>query len=299
MTMRLTNSMITRNVLSDLNNTAARLDHTRSMASSGKALTRPSDNPFETARALGLRESLAGTQQHQRNISDAVGWQESTEQALNQMTEVGQRARALLVQGSSDTSDPTAREAIATELDQLAEAMKEHGNATYAGRYIFAGTATTTPPYQQGAIDASAADGGTMAREIGPGVSLAINTSVDGVLGSGGADGKMLSVLRKVAADLRAGNGAALRGADLTALDTNLEALVSVRAENGAKSNRLEAALSRLQEQEETTTRQLSDTEDADFAQTMIDLNTQQAAYQAALQAGAKIVQSSLMDFLR
>ena len=50
---------------------------------------------------------------------------------------------------------------------------------------------------------------------------------------------------------------------------------------------------------EETTIKQLSDTEDADIAKTIIELNSQQAAYQAALRAGASIVQASLMDFLR
>ncbi len=74
---------------------------------------------------------------------------------------------------------------------------------------------------------------------------------------------------------------------------------MDVRAENGAKTNRLEGALSRLSEFEETTIRQLSETEDADFAKTMIEYSTQQAAYQAALKAGASIVQASLMDFLR
>jgi flagellar hook-associated protein 3 FlgL len=299
MSMRLTTTMISRNVLSDLNDTAARLNRTRSMASSGKALTRPSDNPYQTARALDLRESLEGTRQYQRNISDAQGWQESSEQALSAMTEVGNRARDLVVSGGSDTSDPVAREATATEIDQLIEAMKEHANTTYAGRFVFGGTQTTSSPYQQGAVDTSSADGGTIAREIGPGVSLVVNTSVDGVLGQGGADGKMLSTLRKIAADLRSGNGASLRGGDLKALDDGLDELMSVRAENGAKSNRLDGALSRLQQYEETTTSQLSETEDADFAQTMIDLNSQQAAYQAALSAGAKIVQQSLMDFLR
>ena len=72
-----------------------------------------------------------------------------------------------------------------------------------------------------------------------------------------------------------------------------------MRAANGARSQRLETALSRLQQTEETTLGQLSDTEDADIAKTLIELNSQTAAYQAALRAGANLVQSSLMDFLR
>ncbi len=146
MSTRITNSMVSRNVLADLNATYERLDRTRMKASSGKEINRPSDNPYGTARALAMRESLDGTRQHQRNIQDAAGWQASTEQALARMTEVVQRARDLTIQGATDTSGPTARTAIAAELDQLVEELKEHGNATYAGRYVFGGTETTRPP---------------------------------------------------------------------------------------------------------------------------------------------------------
>ena len=85
----------------------------------------------------------------------------------------------------------------------------------------------------------------------------------------------------------------------MSRLDANLDNLLAARARNGAQSNRLDAATSRLQDLETATTKQLSDTQDADFTQTMMDLNSQSAAYQAALRAGATIVQSSLMDFLK
>jgi flagellar hook-associated protein 3 FlgL len=75
--------------------------------------------------------------------------------------------------------------------------------------------------------------------------------------------------------------------------------MLGVRALNGARQNRLESALSRMTQIEETTISRLSDTEDADIAATLIDLNSQQTAYQAALKVGATILQSSLLDFLR
>ena len=117
--------------------------------------------------------------------------------------------------------------------------------------------------------------------------------------GQGAGDNKLLDVMRDAIDHLRAGDGASVRGTDLARLDTNFDNLLDVQAGNGARANRLEAALSRLAEVEETTVKQLSETEDADIAKTIIDLNSQQAAYQAALRAGASIVQSSLMDFLR
>ena len=85
----------------------------------------------------------------------------------------------------------------------------------------------------------------------------------------------------------------------MTDLQTQLDSLLEVRARNGAQTNRLDAATTRLDQITGALTEQLSNTEDADIAKTLIEFNSQSAAYQAALKAGANIVQSSLMDFLR
>jgi flagellar hook-associated protein 3 FlgL len=307
--MRITTSMVQRNVLADLNRISAQLTRTQMKSASGKEISRPSDDPFETSRAMALRQSLAATQQHQRNVEDAIGWQNAAEQALNSITEGAERAKELLVLGGSDTADQTSREAIAAELEQIIEGMKENANFTYRGSYVFSGSLTTTRPYEPGAADDGyhgddagfAAGVPGIVREIGPGVTMTINTVGHEALGRGQAagDDQLLDVLRDAVDHLRAGDGASVRGTDLTRLDANLDGLLEVRAANGARTGRLETALSRLDEVEESTLGQLSKTEDADIAETLIQLSSQTAAYQAALAAGANIVQSSLMDFLR
>jgi flagellar hook-associated protein 3 FlgL len=218
-----------------------------------------------------------------------------------------QRARDLLVQGGSDSSDPTSREAIAGELEQILKGIKQDANATYRGSYVFAGAKTSTAPYSVDGADTYLGDQAGLdpavpgiVREIGPGVSMAINVVGQEVLGDGqGADTKLLATLRDAIGHLRSGDGASLRGADLTGLDANLDSLLEVRSRNGARSNRVDSALDRLGQVEASSVSQLSDVEDADMAQTLIDFSTQSAAYQAALRAGASIVQSSLLDFLR
>ena len=305
--MRITTSMIQRNVLSDLNSLSEKLARTQSKASSGKEITRPSDDPFGTAKAMNLRQAIDSNTQYSRNIDNATGWQDTTESTLASLGEFLNRANSLVVEGASDTSDQTSRNSIALEIDQIIQGMKETANAKYAGSYIMSGTATGVEPYVQGADDTYKGDDAGLdpavpgvLREIGPGVTLSINTVARGVLGDGQAagDDKVLNVLRDVADHLRAGDGDALK-ADLGRVEKNLDNLLEVRARNGARTNRLESATTRLDQIQEALTKQLSDTEDADFAKTMIDFNSQSVAYQAALKAGANIVQSSLMDFLR
>jgi flagellar hook-associated protein 3 FlgL len=308
--MRITNNIVQRNILADLNGVSERLTKAQMKAASGKEISRPSDDPFNASRALGLRTNLAGMHQYQRSANDGVGWLEVTEQSLGNMTDSISKAKELLTQGATDSLDQTSRNAIATEIDQLIESIKQDANATYRGSYVFSGTRTDTPPYQLGSTDTYQGDwGGSespptppvtagIVREIGPGVTMNVNTVGAELLGDGAGDDKLLHVLRDVASHLRANDSDALR-ADVPRLEATLDRALEIRAANGARQNRFESALGRLAEMEETAVKQLSETEDADIAKTLIELNSQTAAYQAALRAGASIVQSSLMDFLR
>lgn len=296
MTERVTTSMTARLLLADLTAAAQRLSAAQRRIASGKALAVPSDDPFATARALELRSALEEYRQYRRNVDEARAWQSVVDGALSQISSFLLRARDLVVQGATDSAGSAAREAIAAEIDQLVAAVKQAANAQYAGRYVLAGTQTTAAPYDQ-ASDAYAGDTGSLTKEIARGVRVDVSLAGVGVAGDGSTG--LIAALRQIAADLRAGDTAALQGADLQALDAAHDRLTTARAVIGALGQRLEAAGERLAELEESTLLLLSETEDADMARTLIDYSTQQTAYQAALKAGAQLIQPSLLDFLR
>jgi flagellar hook-associated protein 3 FlgL len=305
MTMRITTGMVAATTLRDLTQDFSNLSALQDKLSSGKRITKPSDDPYGTSRALGLSGDLGGLQQYQRNVDDGTSWLSTSDTALSKISDVLQRARELLVQAGNDSAGAASRSAIADEIDQLTESVKQEANVEYAGQYVFSGTATTTPPYVQGGVDAYQGDAGAVTRAIGPGVQVQVNGDVSSLLGNGQAagDSKLLDTLRDIADDLRNPNqtagGANLRSTDIQRLDANMDTLNSLRADVGAKLNRLSLAGSRLQTLEGDTTQQLSNVQDADIAETITAYSTQQAAYDAALRAGANIVQSSLLDFLR
>jgi flagellar hook-associated protein 3 FlgL len=305
MSTRITSNMISRSVLNDLNEVSQRLAKTQQRMSSGKQITRASDDPYGTSRALTLRGDIEGTQQYQRNVNEATAWENVTDAALAKITEAVHRARELALQGASDSAGQSARNAAAAEIDQLIASVKQEANASYGGRYVFSGTNTDIRPYDVAATsDAYSGDTGVVAREIGPGVSVPVNVLGVDLLGQGqlAADGKLLNVLRDLSDHLKSGTVVdmnTLRSADLQGLDASLDAINQARATVGATTNRLESADSRLQEVEESLTKLLSDVEDADMAKTYVDFSMQQSVYQSALRAGANIVQQSLLDFLR
>jgi flagellar hook-associated protein 3 FlgL len=305
MSMRITQSMVSTRVLSDLQNISNQLSATQEKLSSGKELTKPSDDPFAVSKALSLSNDLEGTQQYERTVDNATGWANITETTLSSINSAAQRARELLVQAGNDTNSTTDRSAIADEIDQLIEAIKGDANVQYNGQYVLSGASTGTAPYAVGGSppdDSYHGDTGGVFRQIGPNVSVQINTVGSTVLGSGVAgDGGLISVLRGISKHLRGGTATdadALRTTDLSSLDSSLDALSSARAVNGATTNRLSSAKDRLSQIEQSTTSLLSDTQDADMAKTMIDFSMQQTVYQSALRAGANIVQASLLDFL-
>jgi flagellar hook-associated protein 3 FlgL len=307
MSTRITNAIISRSVLADLNDVSNRLSLTQQRMSSGKQITKPSDDPYGTSRALTLRADVDATQQYQRNVGEAVAWQNITDAALSKITDAMQRVRELVIGASNDAAGQAARTSSAAEIDQLIETIKGEANASYGGRYVFAGTDTNVKPYTTGGGDGynpATIPPAPVAREIGPGVSVQVN--VDGLAllgqGQGANDGLILDNLRDIAQHLRSGTVTdinTLRSGDLQGIDRNLAAITQARATVGATTNRLESADSRLAQVEESTTKLLSDTEDADMAKTLIDFSMQQNVYQSALRAGANIVQQSLLDFLR
>jgi flagellar hook-associated protein 3 FlgL len=303
MTMRITEGMTARTVLTDLGANKARLTKTQREISSGERITKPSDDPFGTGRTLQLSAELEGFKQFKENVSDGTGWVTATETALSQISEVVQRARELLVQGGNDSNGQVAREGIAAEIEALTEAVKQEADVTYDDRYIFAGTETETRPYELGENDEYSGNEGSIARVIGSGVSLQVNTNIQSLLGEGAGaeDNKLLDVLRDIATDLRGGteeNSENLRGTDLERLSANLDELTRVRAVVGATTNRLQTAGTRLEQLEESSLTQLNDVRNTDMTEALVNYSTEQNAYEAALKVGATIIQPSLLDFL-
>ncbi len=303
MSERITSTMISGTTLTDINSALGAMQRSESELASGKSIQQPSDNPYGASRAIELQSTIDGMSSYAANAQDGISWTQTASSALANVSEVGQRVRELLVQASNGVNNPVDRQAIAEEVNQLTETVKHDANTQYAGQYVFSGTLTGTAPYQSGGEDEYQGNAGQITRSIGPGASVAINTNVSSVLGSGqgSGDGKLLDVLRTISQHLSGGTPedvAALGSTDLKNLDGNLDALTTMQAGIGAVTDQMQVAANRVQDLQVTAAQALSSTQDADLAKVSIAYSNEQAAYNAALRAGASIVQTSLLDFL-
>lgn len=294
--MRVTNSMLVNTFKRNLTNNLREMDRVQEHLSSGKRINRPSDDPVGITFSLRFRSNLTETEQYQKNVSDALSWMETTDMALGQVGDVLQRARELTIYGASDALPQASRDAIAKEISQLKEQLIQIGNTNLGGRFIFGGLKTAQPPFDSSGNYLGSNSPAEMRYEFGPGVTVPINIAGDVVFKS---PQDIFATLDAIAADLNAGNTANLSGARLGELDTVLENVLNWRAEMGAKINRVELAKNRLEQTELNFKDLLSKTDDADMAQVITELKTKEEVYRSSLAAGARIMQPTLLDFLR
>ncbi len=294
-TFRVTQSMITTSSLAGLQNGLSRLASLQEHLSTGRVLNRPSDSPTDTTAAMRIRSSITDRQQYARNAQDGMGWLGMTDSTLSSMTDQLRRARELTLQGANTGAQgAAAREALAIEVEQIRDGLLQMSNTRYLGRPIFGGITAGDR-----AFDATATYVGTTGavnRTVGDGVRVRVNVDADAVFGAPGAT--VFGDLDDVAAALRAGDEAGIQ-AGLGALDADLRRFTASMTEVGTRYARIERAQVTAGDDELNLTSSLSELESTDLAKATVELQLQEVAYQAALGATARVMQPSLLDFLR
>jgi flagellar hook-associated protein 3 FlgL len=296
--MRITNKVLSNNMLRNMFQTMGGMDKYQNMATTGRKINRPSDNPSGNITTLRMRTKLAQNEQFKDNATTAKSWLEKSEDSLISMGEIMQRVRELAVKGANGTNDEGALKATAEEVDQLLDEMKVLANSQNSDRYIFGGTNTDREIY-----DGTTWDGNSqvMQVEIGEGITIDLNLDgkkIFGIDDTVGYENSVFATLKNFSDNLKNGDFDGI-SSDIGIIDGHINTILSARSEIGAKSNRIDMTMSRLDAAELSYTKVLSDTEDADMAEVIIRLKEQENVYNATLAAGARIIQPTLVDFLR
>ena len=143
--MRITNKIMNNNSLYNININKENEDKLSTMTSTGKKITRPSDDPVIAIRSLSLRSNVTMlTQYYSKNASDAESWLDVTEDSLSTVSEVLTDLRKQAVKGSNDYLTLDDLSTIITQMDKLSDEYYSTGNVDYAGRYVFTGYRTGT-----------------------------------------------------------------------------------------------------------------------------------------------------------
>lgn len=304
--MRVTNSTLTQNFLGNLSNNLGNMSKYQNQLSSGKEVFRPSDNPMLISKIMALRNNVMQNAQYKLNISDSIGWIETQDTTLNNLTGALQRMRELVVYGANGSLSSTDRSAIKDEMAMQIRELNDILNTNFDGRYIFGGQDTMEMPFsvdEDNLLKYESVEGKNIFREISQGVLVNLITDGSRIVklnDSSSTQNHDLGMLLKNIVNATADSDTnALSGELLKDIDLHIDNILGVRSSIGAMYNRLHAAKSRNEGENINLRMLLSEREDIDLAEKYMEYTVMSTVYQASLSAGAKILQPSLLDYLR
>lgn len=311
-------------MMTNLNKNMKRMSKLQEQYQSGKLFQLPSDNPIGVSKSLKLYTDKSKIEQYKTNLRDAIAWMYTTEDALDQIGEVMKRTSELTVKAANSTYADDDLLAIKAEMEELKNQVIQAANTAHAGRHVFTGYKTDKPLLNEGGeynIDLSSTDISTY--NVGVSENIEVNTVGIKVFGTttGTDNYKATNVTNGDATATPAVPAdkayviqvfddiiGALESdpPDTDTLRQNIDVVegilkntLQVRAEIGAKTNRLEMTEKRLDSDAINFTRLLSENEDADLAEVIMNFKMAESVYLASMSAGARIIQPSLIDFLR
>ena len=303
---RVTQRSVTTTVMKGLQANQTRMQQIQEQLSSGRQLNRPSDSPVKTVEAMQFRGTLSRTEQYVRNADDGIALLSTADTALTQGLDITRRVRDLTLQGMNAATNAQGREAIAVEIESLRDGLLAVANTKYLDRPVFGGNTGGRTAYSApSAGDAGGTyegDDGVALRTVAAGTQVEVSVTGPQAFGDG-TDAQVFDVLDGLVAQLRGQPGNVGGVTDLTdglsKLDRAVDRLIGVVGKVGARLNRVEAMQTKAEDSLVTLTSSLSEVENIDLPKTIMDLQMQEVAYKAALGATARVVQPSLLDFLR
>jgi flagellar hook-associated protein 3 FlgL len=294
MALRITQNQLASQFTSDVNNIYVKMARSQQQVSDGRRITKPSDDPFGTGQVLGFDAQIEDVRRFQTNVNESIAFTDAADAALDGVTKALQTIDEKIRQAMSGTNGANERTSIALEIQQLKEVVRDGMNAKYGDTFIFGGTASGAAPYP-GPANAYVGNANTITRRVGEGQSVQINVAGTSVLGPNGAN--TLDMIDQVIADINGNNWAGMQ-AGATALQGQLNQTLNVRVQLGATYSRLETLGTRLGLTEERLLAARSDIAEVDAAEAYMEFQQQQTMYQAALAAGTRIMQTSILDFI-
>lgn len=293
---RVTHQTIQHSTLRNLQTNLTAMARLQSQMSSGKKIQVPSDDPAGAGQVMHLRATQRQLAQYARNAADGDSWLTTVDSALGAALDTIRRARALVVQSGDGGLGPASREALAVEITELRNDLLAQANTRYQGRTVFAGTSDAGVAFGDDPVPYTWTGSADAAVERRVGGSTSIRVDADGAQVFGEGDDSVFALLDTIAAELRAGVDVTAR---LDAMDDRTQAVLTVAATTGSRQRVLQSISAQLSSQTLTVKSQLSGIEDIDLAEVIMNLQLQEVAYQGALSAGARVLQPSLLDFLR
>lgn len=311
--MRVTANTFPNTLVDQLSDLSARQNRLQSQAATGQRITLPEDDPSAMRRILDLQAEGKSVAQYGDNISSLLDQAQASYEAMRALKRISDRAGELATLADG-TKSPDDLKLYGIEVTQLIKEAVALANTKFRGDYLFAGTLADHKPFvlttgSEEVVTAVAYDGNTSvaSTEIAEGVTVSAQVLGANTTGSGprgllvdsrsGAD--FFNHLIALQDHLLAGDAATIASTDLPQLQADEENFLVHFGINGALQGQLKSTQGTGEKRSETLESLLSQEADADLSETLVRLSQTQNAYTAALQSAARILNTTLLDYLR
>ncbi|MHB1313896.1 MAG: flagellar hook-associated protein FlgL [Christensenellales bacterium] len=311
--MRITNGMLTKNYIKNLNTNIKALDKYQTQLSSFKRITRLSDDPIGMLKSIQVRTRIYKTEQYQSTVDCAKTWLKDTETSLTEMNEVLKNAYEKTIDAANSYMTDSDKQSIAEYIGQLRDQALSIGNNRSGDKYIFGGYNTSRAPFTLDAFgkilyngldlsDASNADliaenAQKITYEVGFGMKTDVSMTGSKLMSMG--EDNIYAVLDGLYKTLMNNGSAEEIAAYTTKLQNCQSNVLSLEAESGGKTARLELLSNRYEQDIINYTSLKSSVEDVDVAEATLQYKMAESVYEAALAIGSSIIMPTLVDYLK
>ena len=291
--MRVTNKMMADNVIAQLFRQRELMVKTQENITTGKRVNRPSDDPTEISSILSHRTTISKLDQYNENISKAKLHINTADDVMGMVSDLLRDAKEI----AYDTN-PAMRDEMAEQVASIREQVLQMANYQIDGKYIFSGDATLTAPYDNTTWNYNGDPAGAPKDYI-IGENIKVDITADGrsIFGPNVTNVfKMLNDLETALTTVPAVS--ANITAQISNLDSAIDNITEIRSRNAGVYQRLDATENHYNYFKVNVQDMLSNAEDADIAEAIINMQVQQTTYESTLASSSMIIQKSLLDFL-
>ncbi len=317
--MRISSNATYNDFIKNLGTNAVKVQKTLNQISSLKEVSQSSDNPLLVSKIMNLNVSIAKNKTFSSEIKDSQGWVDTQASALKGVNDSMGNIRRLISHSANGTQGVDEIKANKNEIQQEIQGMVEALNTNFDGRYIFGGVKTTEQPFSvvRGTIDADGAvienptgeivgikyngSNKEITREIADGVVVTLPTNGEKIIDGDGMNNFFNDLIGDMNSYLEAPDNAKLSAlsSKIDGFDDLSNKVIEFQTQLDAIAVRLRSAGDRNESDKLSLTATLSERQDVDVAEKYMEYQNQMLAYQATMSMGTKIMQTSILDYVR
>ena len=324
--MRITNASMVRSHLYDTQNNLTNMSKINQQISTGKVINTVSDDPHKAIKIMNINNEIKYTEKYNSNIDETVGWMNTTDGALESTGNLLNEIKETILKVGNGTYSQNDMKSLNADINEKIKQLADTLNSTYGGKYLFAGTNVDDAPLKvvenpDGSVKLEFSkdkNGQTIPNtddlkaDISSGINIDYNISVGEILNIKDGNGNTVNLLDEInnlstlMNDIANGDEQTAAKAKETLLndtkgkiDTLFDHVVNERTSLGVRVSTAEKIKELNDEDILNIQDVLSKTQDTDVVEKFIELKSAEMIYQASIQVGAKLIQPTILDYIR